>query len=197
MCVYRFPFSSAGNILLVVPDFNAASQDSRIASLKSKCEDSKPIGLARVSPDENMVVYEDFGCFIDRHGVPVRNGFVICWECKALRFAERRHHILLFSPEFVEVREKSSGKLVQVIEGQDIRLLNAGMANAGASDDANILSDAEPILMCRLGKRNDVHGQSVELLELLKTNEIAMSPINNFEGPNGSKANAWSEWDMP
>ena len=49
--------------------------------------------------------------------------------------------------------------------------------------------------MCRLGKRNDMHGQSVELLELLKTNEIATSTMNGSDGMNGS--NAWGEWDMP
>ena len=136
-------------------------------------------------------MHAEFGCYIDRHGIPLHNGFVVPWECKATRFTERKHYILLFSPEFVEIRHKASGRLVQVIEGQDIRLLNAGIANLGAVDDEHNPSETEPILMARLGKRNDVLGQSIEFLELLKTSEIGMT---GTPGSPASHTNGASMW---
>ena len=44
--------------VLVVPDFSVTGANEKLEILKKKCEDTKPIGLARVSKDENLVVYE-------------------------------------------------------------------------------------------------------------------------------------------
>ena len=37
-------------------------------------------------------------------------------------------HLLLFSSRFVEIRNASSGRLVQVLEGEDIQLLYSGVS---------------------------------------------------------------------
>ncbi|EJD06594.1 uncharacterized protein FOMMEDRAFT_17102 [Fomitiporia mediterranea MF3/22] len=201
------PTNLSSSAMLVVPDFTNASSDSKVAGLKERCDDSKPLGLARVDRDENMVIYEDFACYIDRHGLPRRDAAIVRWEFKAVRFAERQSHILLFSTDFVEVRHKATGQLVQVIEGSDVRLLNAGFSNpnsnSGAvqSDNASVVSgddqgttlDSVPILMARRGKKHDVHGQSIELLELVKT-----TPIGNTTTPVTALPNnqVWGEWDM-
>ena len=66
---------------------------------------------------------------------------------------------------------------MQVIEGQDIRLLNIG-----PPDDI-------PIIMVRSGKKNDSHGQSDELLELLMTSEITTQPGTAVTQEH------WAEWD--
>lgn len=138
----------------------------------------------------------EFACYIGRHGSPKRNAAIVRWEIKASRFAERREHLLLFSAtgDFIEIRHKASGRLVQVLEGTDIRLLNAGIAGDGMTQaDAELgPSDSVPILVSRQGKLNDVHGQSVELFELVKTSAIAPTPMRNI--PSGEEY--WGEWDM-
>lgn len=51
-------FSLNSASVLVVPDFGNASSDPRVAGLKTRCDDAKPLGLVRVDREENMVVYE-------------------------------------------------------------------------------------------------------------------------------------------
>lgn len=40
-------------------------------------------------------------------------------------YARRNGHVLLFSPEFIEIRN-TTGRIVQVIEGKEIRALYSG-----------------------------------------------------------------------
>lgn len=140
-------------------------------------------------------MYEDFGCYVGRHGHPTRKAASVRWEVKAVRFAERGMHVLLFSASggFVEVREKRTGRLVQVVEGVDMRLLNTGLVPFGAGTGTGHAQqhgagsslgeghgegpgpggdDTVPLLVSRLGKKNDKNGQSIELFELVKTAEI-------------------------
>ena len=44
--------------MLVVPDFSQASSDANMSSLKSRCDASRTLGLARVDVNVNMVVYD-------------------------------------------------------------------------------------------------------------------------------------------
>ena len=44
--------------MMVVPDLSQASSDPHIYALKTKCDDARPLGLARVDLDEIMVIYE-------------------------------------------------------------------------------------------------------------------------------------------
>lgn len=59
----NFPKSLSSAGTLVVPDFSQVSQDVQASALKSKCDEAKALGLARVDVDRNMVVYE--GLFFD------------------------------------------------------------------------------------------------------------------------------------
>ena len=122
----------------------------------------------------------EFGCYINRHGLPSLNSSIVRWEVKADAFAERWEHILLFSAEFIEIRHKATGRLVQVIEGRHIRLLNIGPP------------DDMPLIVARLGTKNDQHGQSDELFELLKTSEISTPSITSPTSKDG----LWTDWDM-
>ena len=51
-------YSLSNAPFLVVPDFPTAGDDDRIAALKSRCDEAKPLGLARSDHDEILVVYE-------------------------------------------------------------------------------------------------------------------------------------------
>lgn len=86
-------------------------------------------------------------------------------------YAHRSEHILLFSPEFIEVRTVGTGRLVQVIEGEDIRLIHA--------------SD-RMILVAMKGPQN-----TDKLVELIETTELTSLERLNSQAPG-----LWDEWDM-
>lgn len=104
------------------------------------------------------------------------------WEIKATSFAHRGTNVLLFSPEFIEVRNVKNGRIVQVIEGQDIRLLHSGPAG----------SNGDTILFAKRGTKDDKEGLSDNINELVETSELARTPSTSG-GPAG---NLWDEWDM-
>jgi len=161
----------------VVPDFSGAGSDNAMSSLKTRCEAAKPLGLVRSGQDELLVVYEEFGCYITKHGAPTRSCGFVRWETKATSFAARGPHILLFSPEFIEVREVLSSRLMQVIEGHDIRLLHTGPPDGG------------PVLLALRGEKNDADGMSDRLAELVETVDLTTPVARDNRG-------LWDEWDM-
>jgi RHO1 GDP-GTP exchange protein 1/2 len=74
-------------------------------------------------------------------------------------------HILLFSPEFVEIRQIATGRLVQVLEGEDIRLMYTG------------LSPGEKVtLMALRDGAGGVPGLKDKIVELVETRELLRSP---------------------
>ncbi|TDL16579.1 hypothetical protein BD410DRAFT_822834 [Rickenella mellea] len=190
------PTNLSTSATLVIPDFNAVStsHDERFATLKTRCEAAKPLGIARSDHDESLVIYEEFGCYVSRHGVPTRQFSFIRWETKASSFAHRSDNILLFNSEFVEIRNVQTGRLVQVIEGRDIRLLHSGPPAIG------------PLLIAMRAKSvKDDSGSgsagglsngavSDRIMELVETAEIrtpsALTPASSMDGM------MWDEWDM-
>lgn len=123
------------------------------------------------------------GCFITKHGVPSRSSGYIRWETKAASFAHRGTHVLLFSPEFVEIRNVNNGRLVQVIEGMDLRLLYCGPRD----------SPNDTVIVAMKGEKDDGDGVSDKLAELVETAELARTPSSSARvAPD----NLWDEWDM-
>ncbi|KZT57930.1 hypothetical protein CALCODRAFT_495589 [Calocera cornea HHB12733] len=123
------PTDLSSNTAIVVPDFAQSSNDKAMASLKQRCEVSKPLGMVRSGEAELLVVYEDFGCYITKHGIPARRSGYVRWEIKATHVVFRAPHVLLFDGEFVEIREASTGRLEQVIEDKNIRLVGDAVGN--------------------------------------------------------------------
>ncbi|KAJ7773279.1 hypothetical protein B0H16DRAFT_1511726 [Mycena metata] len=173
------PTNLTRSAITFVPDFSDSASNATSASmtgLKKRLEGSKPLGLLRCSATELLVVYETMGCYVSRHGVPSRSGGYIRWECKATSFASRGAHVLLFSANFIEIRNALTGLLVQAIEAQDIRLLYT-------ADDA--------ILVAMRGEHDDEAGASEKIVDLQETAEIV--------GPRTAPVQApamWDEWDM-
>ena len=125
-------------------------------------------------------VIAEFGCYITRHGLPRRNANHVRWESKATDYAHRAGHVLLFSERFVEIRQARSGLLEQVISGQDIRMLSAG------------IFPGAPLLLVRRGKKNDMEGQSEEILELIETTELPLTRSN--DSPT-TREDLFQEWE--
>ncbi|KAJ2924639.1 hypothetical protein H1R20_g12444, partial [Candolleomyces eurysporus] len=177
--------------------------------LKSKIENAKCIGLLKCSTtDEFMVIFEDIGCYMNGKGLPTRNFGFVKWETKAVSCAHRKDLLLLISQRFIEVRHVPTGRLLQVIEGGDIRLLWS---------EPEMNPDVDNIILVMRGKINDNGGLSEKIVELEKTEEF--SP--NSRDANGHHqhhhqqqqqqqqkqkhpdlgtvhrpAAVWSEWDM-
>lgn len=131
-----------------------------MADLKEHILDVKPLGLVRSNDQAFLVIYDSktiessihfyslklthttvvaLGCYTSKHGVPQRNYGYIKWETKATSYAHRGPHILLFSASFMEVHEIASARLVQVIEGNDIRLLYSGLLQ-GEFEDVTLIA---------------------------------------------------------
>ena len=120
------------------------------------------------------------GCYITKYGQPTRDSTFIRWEIKANSFLHRPPNILLFSSEFIEIRDAQSGLLKQVIEAVDIRLLIQAPLSHG------------PLFVGMRGHKDDEDGLSDRIVELIETAEIsAKTPIS---GPFKAEG-MWDEWD--
>jgi hypothetical protein len=119
------------------------------------------------------------GCYITKHGEPSRAAGYIRWETKATSYARHGSHILLFSPQFIEVRHIGTGRLDQVIEAEDIRLVHGGEYGI---DNA--------MLAVIKGTHAEKDGQSEKVVELQATSVISSAP-----SPMDSET-LWDQWDM-
>lgn len=63
-----------------------------------------------------------FGIYVDRHGVPNRDGLAIEWEGRPDSVAFHPPFLLLISAPFMEVRHIDNAKLLQIVTGSDMRL---------------------------------------------------------------------------
>jgi hypothetical protein len=125
-----------------------------------------------------FLLFVDFGCYMDSHGKPARSAGYISWECKATAYAHRGPHLLLFSPRFIEVRGLASGKLVQVIEGKDVRLVHSG------------LTKEDMLVAAMTGDIEDENGLSEKVQELVQTTAIDAQELM------GRVEQQWDEWDV-
>ena len=116
--------------------------DPRLQSLTKRCESCKPMGMFRSSENEFLLCYDglcfalklfkhskltltpsEFGLYVDRHGDPSRTVGTIEWEGTAERVAWHPHYVLLFDSRFIEIRHVETGRLAQIIPGNDIRCI--------------------------------------------------------------------------
>lgn len=118
------------------------------------------------------------GCYIAPTGDPISGRNFILWEVKADSFLHRGDHILLFSPEFIEIRHLQSGRLDQVIEGTDIRLLYT------PSTDADL-----PLIATR-GATDSARERIAELREKVETTRATPTPASEYQVP----LEVWDEW---
>jgi hypothetical protein len=121
------------------------------------------------------------GCYITKYGQPTRDSAYIRWEIKATSFVHRPPHILLFSSEFIEIRDAQTGLLKQVIEAVDIRLLIQAPLFRG------------PLFVAMRGYKDDENGLSDRIVELVETAEI--TPKTPSAGPFRATEGVWDEWD--
>lgn len=114
--------------------------DPRLEKLTKRLESCRPIGMFRSSRDEFLLIYDgqfdipklsefyltmslEFGLHVDRHGDPTRATGAIEWEGTAEHVAWHPPYVLLFDSRFIEIRHIETGRLAQIIPGNDVRCI--------------------------------------------------------------------------
>lgn len=93
----------------------------------------------------------EFGLYVDKHGDPCRSAGTIEWEGTAERVAFHAPYILLFDSRFIEIRHIATGRLAQIIPGNEIRCtwdgrgvsINHNNANADPAGDDGESQEAQ------------------------------------------------------
>ncbi|KAJ4489046.1 CNH domain-containing protein [Lentinula lateritia] len=78
---------------------------------------------SKSAEDEFLLCYNEFGVYVDKHGDPNRPSGTIEWEGTAERVAVHAPYVLLFDSRFIEIRHLETGRLAQIIPGNDIRCI--------------------------------------------------------------------------
>ncbi|KAG8951299.1 hypothetical protein FRC04_006538 [Tulasnella sp. 424] len=167
--------------VLTVPDFSACGSGSgdALTTLKNMAMSSTPLGVIWASDSERLVLYDTFGTYVSKFGYPTRNRTYVRWETKVNSWAIRGPHILLFSfSGWIEIRHISTGKLVQVEEAPEVRMLQIAEPNNGA-------------LLLAIRGKDDKDGLADRLVEMLET-----SPLEIPHSPGASSDPQWREWDI-
>jgi hypothetical protein len=115
--------------------------DAKNEKLAKRCESCRPMGMFRTSENEFLLCYDgayacgtvvgatflmqatEFGLFVNRHGDPNREKALIEWEGTAERVAWHPPYVLIFDTRFIEVRTVETGRLCQIIQGEDMRAI--------------------------------------------------------------------------
>ncbi|WBW74140.1 RhoGEF for Rho1 Rgf2 [Schizosaccharomyces osmophilus] len=90
-----------------------------------KKENVRPIEMFRLK-GEFLLCYSEFAFFVNTNGWRSRQGWLIHWEGQPLSFALCYPYLLGFEQDFIEVRHAETTELVQIIKGQNIKLLTDG-----------------------------------------------------------------------
>ncbi|KAI9711502.1 MAG: hypothetical protein M1820_002065 [Bogoriella megaspora] len=110
-----------------VPDL----KQPQVATIASRLGGQDPLGMFRLSDSEFLLCYEECAVYVDKHG-DISRSVIMEFVGKAKSAALYGPYILLFDPDFVEVRNAQNGRLRQVIAGRDVKMLDDGSMAAGS-----------------------------------------------------------------
>ncbi|KAF9026277.1 Dbl homology domain-containing protein [Hymenopellis radicata] len=186
--------------------------DAKFASLAKRCDSCRPIGMFRSAEDEFLLCYDEFGLFVDKHGDPNRATTAVEWEGTADRVALHMPYILLFDSRFIEVRRLETGRLVQIIPGNDVRCIWDGRGvnlnnpvtsppTNGAADDEDMVQDAQVHAVMNStegGPRTMARAVAQHVFELLPTvplyNPGALNSSQSYSPPASPHLRASMSW---
>ncbi|KAL8857603.1 MAG: hypothetical protein Q9178_005768 [Gyalolechia marmorata] len=112
-----------------IPDLRAPE----CASIKERLKDQRPLGMFRLSDSEFLLVFEEVGIYVNKHG-DVSRAVVMEFVGKAKQATLWGEMYLVLVDQgggFVEVRNAVNGRLRQVVSGRDVRLLDEGTGTQG------------------------------------------------------------------
>ncbi|KAH8924026.1 Dbl-like domain-containing protein [Atractiella rhizophila] len=118
-----------------VPDYSRLRNDPRAAALQRRCDDGKALGMFRLEENVFLICYSDLAFWTDKYGdpIPSRYSDIFDWEGAPQNTVYQPPHILAFDSNFIEIRNAFTGKLVQIIKGEDIVCTYDGSAGGDAS----------------------------------------------------------------
>lgn len=90
--------------------------------------DAKPLNMFKCE-DNFLMCYDQFAFLITTHGDYVRKFKRIDWEGHPHAVAYHYPYVLAFDHRFIEIRHVETGKLAQVIVGDNTRLLTSSFSN--------------------------------------------------------------------
>ncbi|KAF8339639.1 uncharacterized protein EI90DRAFT_3117436 [Cantharellus anzutake] len=135
----------------------------------------KTLAIA-TSEGSSLLSQHTFGCYITKHGSPTRKNGFVRWETPIHSFVARGPHVLLVGHTDIEVRHIPTGRLIQLIEGKEVRLLQKLAKGDG------------PTLVARRGGKDDDFGLSDELIEIVETSALSDQTWNESDL-------MWEEWE--
>jgi len=113
------------------------------------------LGMVTTYQNDILLVYDGLGCFVDKDGKPAGSCYYIEWERRATAYARRGSHLLLFSSGHIEVRSIDTGKLVRIMEGNELRCLRSGSMEPGI------------LIAAMTGHARDDGGHTEKIVELV------------------------------
>ncbi|KAF2139076.1 uncharacterized protein K452DRAFT_233289 [Aplosporella prunicola CBS 121167] len=109
-----------------VPDL----KQQHVATIASRLQGLDPLGMFRLSDAEFLLCYEECAVYVNKHG-EVSRSVIMEFVGKAKAAALYGPYVLLFDPDFVEIRNAQNGRLRQVIPGRDVKCLDDGLGLGG------------------------------------------------------------------
>lgn len=115
-----------------IPDL----EQSHVQMIANRLAGQKPLGMFRLSEQEFLLCYEECAVYVNKHG-DISRSVIMEFVGKARAAALYGPYVLLFDPDFVEIRNAQNGRLRQVIAGRDVRCLDdavvSGIGTAAGS----------------------------------------------------------------
>jgi hypothetical protein len=102
-----------------------------VATIASRLQNQDPLGMFRLSDQEFLLCYEECAVYVNKHG-DISRSVIMEFVGKAKSAALYGPYVLLFDPDFVEIRNAQNGRLRQVISGRDVKCLDDGLSGGSA-----------------------------------------------------------------
>ncbi|KAI8938624.1 hypothetical protein NX059_004496 [Plenodomus lindquistii] len=122
-----------------VPDL----KQSHVATIASRLQNQDPLGMFRLSDQEYLLCYEECAVYINKTG-EISRSVIMEFVGKAKHAAMYGPYVLLFDPDFVEIRNAQNGRLRQVIAGRDVKCLDDGLSGGSSHNRTIKLSLQHP-----------------------------------------------------
>lgn len=88
----------------------------------------------------------EFGVYVNKKGIPSRSECIVEWEGNAESVAFHAPYVLLFDPCFIEIRHVDTGRLSQIVMGQEVRCIWDGRGHSSnTAAMAGIASEDEMV----------------------------------------------------
>jgi hypothetical protein len=122
-----------------VPDL----KQSHVATIAARLASQLPLGMFRLSDQEFLLCYEECAVYINKNG-DISRSVIMEFVGKAKSAAMYGPYVLLFDPDFVEIRNAQNGRLRQVIAGRDVKCLDDGLSGGSSHNRTIKLSLQHP-----------------------------------------------------